>query len=90
MRVVGHRSKLPSEVEESPSLETSKMRRDTAMRNLLWAGVGQGFPRPAAPWLHQLLQWSEAMGCYTQLLGEALQGIIRLDIGHEKIVKSEL
>lgn len=85
MRVVGHRSKLPSEVEESPSLETPKIRRDMAMRNLLWAGVGWGFPWPAALWLHQLLQW-----CYTQLLGEALQGIIRLDIGHEKIVKSKL
>jgi len=36
MRVVKHWNRLPREVVEAPSLETSKARLDGALSNLVW------------------------------------------------------
>lgn len=63
------------------------------MSNLLWAGRDGAGPGQR---LRRLLRQSKAKGgsgfadVIPQLLGEELQGIIRLDIGKEKVGKCEL
>lgn len=80
-RVVNHGSRLPSEAEEFPSLE---MMSGHGHEQPALGRAGWGWPRSD--------QSQGAPGCCrdAQLLGEARQGIVRLDIGEEKIGESEL
>lgn len=81
---------MPSEVEESPSLEIPQMRVDMVISNLLCTGVGQGFLSPAAQCCTSASRRAKQRGALgvtpviPELLRELLQGTLRLDSRNEK------